>query len=101
VLIVIGRIVVEEGAVDAVRSALNTMEQETRKEPGCITYAFATEINEPTTIRLVEQWKSMAALEEHFRSPHMAAFGAAVGDLAPKSIDIKCYEIAGEVALPG
>ena len=100
-LIVIGRIVVEEGAVDAVRSALQTMEQETRKEPGCITYAFATEINDPTTIRLVEQWQSMAALEEHFHSPHMAAFGAALGKLAPKAIDVKCYEVGAEVALPG
>jgi quinol monooxygenase YgiN len=100
-LIVIGTFVVEEGAIDAVRAALHTMEQETRKEAGCITYAFATEINDPTTIRLVEQWQSMAALEEHFRTPHMAAFGTAVGDLAPKTIDIKCYQVTDEVPLPG
>ncbi len=52
------------------------------------------------TIRLVERWESMAALEEHFVSPHMAAFGEALGSLKPKSFDVKAYDIAGEVPLP-
>jgi quinol monooxygenase YgiN len=76
------------------------MELETRKEPGCLAYAFTQEINDASTIRLIEQWESMAALKSHFGSPHMAAFGVAVGDLQPKSIDIKCFESSGEVALP-
>ncbi len=100
-IVVLGEIEVEEGAIDGVKDALATMEAATRAEAGCITYAFATDVSSPTTIRLVEQWQSMAALEEHFVSPHMAAFGKALGGLAPKSLDIKSYEIAGEVKLPG
>lgn len=99
-IVVMGTIEVEEGTIDGVKDALATMETATRAEPGCLTYAFATDISSPTTIRLVERWESMEALQEHFVSPHMAAFGEAVGGLAPKSIDIKSYEIAGEVALP-
>ena len=99
-IVIMGTIEVEAGAIDGVKDALATMEAATRAETGCLTYAFATDISSPTTIRLVERWESMAALEEHFQSPHMAAFGDAVAGLAPKSVDIKSYEIAGEVALP-
>ena len=100
-LIVMGEVVVEEGAVEKVRNALQDMEQATRKEPGCLSYAFSLDINDPTTVRISERWASMDALQEHFHSPHMAAFGAAVADLQPKSMDIKCYEVTGKVPLPG
>ena len=100
-IVIIGKIEVEEGAIEGVKDALATMETATRAEAGCLTYAFATDITSPTTIRLVERWESMAALEEHFGSPHMAAFGEALGGLAPKSLEINSYEIAGEVSLPG
>ena len=99
-IVVLGTIEVEDGAIDGVKDALGTMETATRAEPGCLTYAFATDICSPTTIRLVERWESMEALQEHFGSPHMAAFGEALGGLAPKSMEINSYEIAGEVTLP-
>ena len=99
-LIVAGEVVVEAGVVEKVKDAFVTMETETRKEAGCHTYAFAVDICDPTMIRIVEKWENMEALEAHMKTPHMAAFGAAVGDLAPKSMSIKCYEISGEVALP-
>jgi quinol monooxygenase YgiN len=100
-IIVMGEIEVEDGAIDGVKDALAGMEKATRDEAGSLTYAFATDISSPTTIRIIERWESMAALEEHFGSPHMAAFGEALGGLKPISMDIKCYEIAGEVKLPG
>ncbi len=99
-LIVSAEIVVEEGAVDKVRDALRTMEDETRKEPGCLTYAFSVDINAPTVMRIFERWESMDALKAHLKMPHMATFGAAVGKIQPKSVDIKAYEIEKEVSLP-
>jgi len=100
-LLVAGEIVVDADAVERVRDALRTMEDETRKEAGCLTYAFSVDINDPTKVRLIERWESMAALEKHIASPHMAAFGVAVGAIQPRAVDIKAYEIKGEVALPG
>ncbi len=99
-LIVSGEIVVAEGAIDQVRDALRTMEEQTRKEPGCLTYAFSVDINTPTMVRIFERWESMDALRAHFKMPHMAVFGAAVGKIQPRSVDVKAYEIDREVALP-
>jgi quinol monooxygenase YgiN len=99
-LIVAGEVVVEEGAIERVRDALRTMEQATREEPGCRTYAFSVDVNDPTMVRIFERWDSMEVLELHFKTPHMAAFGAAMGQIQPSSMDVKLYEVAGELALP-
>ncbi len=99
-LIVAGEVVVKEGAIDQVREVLRNMEEESRKEPGCLTYAFSIDVNNPTMVRIFERWESSEALKAHFKMPHMAAFGEAVGKIQPKSIDLKVYEIDKEVPLP-
>jgi len=88
------------GAVDALRSAIATMESASRAEAGCIEYAFASSLEDPSTIRIVEHWQSMDALRAHFATPHMRAFNAAMRAHPPKSIDVKVYEVARELALP-
>ena len=100
-LIVLAEVTVEAGAAEQVRDALQTMETETLKEPGCQTYAFSVDVTNPTMIRITEKWDDMAALEAHFNTPHMAAFGGAIAQIKPKGMDVKVYEVAGEVALPG
>ena len=99
-IFVTGEIVVETGAVEVVRDALHNMEQETRKEPGCVAYAFSADINDPNMIRIFEHWESMDALTSHFGMPHMALFGAAIAKITPKSVAVKAWDVAGEIALP-
>ncbi|MBW2281387.1 MAG: antibiotic biosynthesis monooxygenase [Deltaproteobacteria bacterium] len=100
-LIVAAEAVVEEGAVEELRGALRAMEQATRGEAGCLTYAFSVDVNDPTMVRIFERWESMDALTAHFGTLHMAAFGAALAQARPKSVDVKAYEVAREVPLPG
>ncbi len=90
---------VDASAVDTVRDALRTMEVETRKEAGCLTYAFSVDVNDPTMLRIFERWESNEALAAHFKTAHMAAFGAGLGDAHPKSVSVTAYE-AEEVPLP-
>jgi quinol monooxygenase YgiN len=99
-LIVAGKVVVEEDAIGRAKKALGTMEAETRKESGCQDYTFSIEISDPTVLRIFERWESMAALEAHFATPHMAAFGVAISQIQPKSMDVKVYDVAGELPMP-
>ena len=99
-IFVTGEIVVEEGAVELIKDALDDMEQETRKEPGCLTYAFSVDVNDPSMVRIFERWESMDALKAHFGAPHMAAFGQAIVKITPKSSAVTAWDVAGEVALP-
>lgn len=99
-IIVAGEVVVAEGAVDKVRAALIDMQNATRQEAGCLAYAFSVDIGDATKIHIFERWQSMEALATHFKTPHMAAFGLAVAAVQPQSMDIKAYDVAGEVPLP-
>jgi len=99
-LIVSAEVQVAEGAIDQAREALRTMERETRREEGCLTYAFSLDITDPTTLRIFERWESMTALSAHFKTPHMAAFSQAVAEIRPQAMSVKVYEVARELPLP-
>ncbi len=99
-IIVAGEVVVAEGVVEQVRGALVDMQNATRQEAGCLAYSFAVDVGDATKIHIFERWQSMDALAAHFKTPHMAAFGLAVATAQPKSMDIKAYDVAGEVPLP-
>lgn len=100
-IIVAVEVVVEEGAIARVRDALGKMEHASRREPGCLTYAFTVDVNDATMVRVIERWASMDDLKAHFATPHMAEFQQAVAALHPRSLDVKAYEVAREVPLPG
>ena len=99
-IVITGEIIVEEGTVDRVRAALVEMQNETRKEKGCLAYSFAIDVGDANRLVLSERWESMEALQAHFVSPHMAAFGAAVAEAKPVGMEIKAFDIAGKVDLP-
>jgi quinol monooxygenase YgiN len=92
-------VIVEPGAAAKVVDAVKKMETATRKEAGCLKYAFAVDISDPGMVRVIERWESMDAIKAHMASPHMAEFNQAVGALQPKGLDIKAFEVAREVAL--
>ena len=99
-LVVIAELRVTEGAVDGIKDAIATMETESRKEPGCHTYAFSVDLNDPTMLRITELWESREILQAHFATPHMAAFGQALGKLDIQSMEVKAYELGAEVPMP-
>ena len=80
------------GAVAALKPAIAALEKATRVEPGCVDYVFATEINDPTSIRIIEHWASVDALKAHLAQPHLAAFQAAIGKNPPKSMAVKMFD---------
>lgn len=92
-------VTIEPGAADKARDAVKAMEHATRKEAGCLTYAFSVDISDPGMIRVTERWESMDAIKAHMASPHMADFQRAIMTLQPKGFDVKAFEVAREVKL--
>ena len=99
-IVVLVRVEAHADSVSSLKEAMQAMERASRAEAGCQDYVFTTEINDPTVMRIVERWDDMAALEKHFATPHMATFNAAIQGLASRSMDVKVYEVSGEVPLP-
>jgi quinol monooxygenase YgiN len=68
------------------------MVEATRQEEGCLHYAFARDMNDPDIIRISERWVDQAALDAHFASPHMAAFGAGLAQVERLGSDVRLYD---------
>ena len=96
-IVLAGTIHASPGDIDKMADAIRTMVTASNAEDGCHAYSFAQCLSEPGTIRVFECWESDAALAEHFQTPHMAAFQAAIADVAITGMDIKKYEV-GSVA---
>jgi len=56
-LIIEGWLKLASGQFDQVAEAARTMVAETLKEEGCLSYAFARDINDPDLIRIAERWE--------------------------------------------
>lgn len=88
VLIVTGIIQIHPEDRDRVIGPATDMAIETRKEDGCITYAFYEDIETPGRLRVYEEWRDQAALDAHAASAHMAVWRAALGELRVLSRDV-------------
>ena len=98
-IVVLGKMEVEEKDRDAFMQAASTMQHATRVEAGCFSYAFAQDVGDPLCFWLSECWESDAALGAHLQTPHIAAFRTQMGGLGIRSYVVKRYDVAGEQVL--
>jgi len=63
----------------------------TRKEDGCIVYAFAQDVLEPGLLRIFEVWRDQEALTAHSQTEHMKAWRAAGATFGVSDRDITLY----------
>jgi quinol monooxygenase YgiN len=70
-----------------------------RAEDGCLTYSYADDVAEPGLVRVFEVWRDQAAIEAHFKAPHMAVWRAACAEHGVSDRKLFAYETASERAL--
>jgi quinol monooxygenase YgiN len=98
-LVVAGRIPVQpERREDAVRLALE-VGQATRAEPGCRSYRFYGDLDDPNTFFVFEEWDDEVALGRHFETPHMAKFMQEAPGLVAGAFEITRYEVSSAAAM--
>lgn len=62
----------KEGRLEDLKSALETLAQETRQETGVIEYLFVQDENhDPNTILSYEKWQSSEEEAKHWQTPHL------------------------------
>ncbi|HXA39075.1 MAG TPA: putative quinol monooxygenase [Phenylobacterium sp.] len=67
-----------------------------RAEDGCLTYSYGADVGEPGLIRVFEAWRDQAAIDAHFKTPHMAAWRAAGAQFGVFDRKLIAYETASE-----
>jgi quinol monooxygenase YgiN len=69
------------------------MSKQTESEPGCLGYRFFADLEDPSTILVLERWESDDALRAHFSTAHMAHFNAQLGAYLTESPTVVRYAI--------
>ena len=70
------------------------MMEATRQEPGCLDYVFARDISDDCTLRIYEVWVDEVALEDHFKTPHVKEFTAALSGAKMTFVSLKSYKVS-------
>jgi len=98
-IVIAGKIAVKpERRAEAERAAL-AMVEATRRERGCISYAFYADLVDPGTFFIFEEWEDDAALAAHFQSEHMARFQQQAAALVAGPPKITRYAVESATAM--
>jgi quinol monooxygenase YgiN len=87
-----------EQRAEATRAAL-AMARATSTEPGCISYRFASDLGNPDTFLIFEEWESDEALARHFQSEHMRTFREQLPKLVAGPARIARYTVSDKTAM--
>jgi len=99
-IVVMAEAEIDPGSLDRMREAGRRMIEASRREVGCITYAYSFDLLQPNRMRVIEVWASPAALREHFATPHMAQFRQDLTQLKAKIVSLDVYGLGEKMKLP-
>ncbi len=77
------------------------MQDESRKEDGCLRYGFFAAVEDPLSFVAVEEWRDRAALDAHFAQPHLQEFAGTLLELVSEQPEVAIHEVAGTSDFPG
>jgi quinol monooxygenase YgiN len=100
-IIVSGTIRIDGADREKAKEMATTMAAASLAEEGCSAYGFWQDIDDPDLYRIFEEWASQEAIDEHFASPHMATFMAAMAELTISDMDLSKYEVGSKGPLFG
>jgi quinol monooxygenase YgiN len=95
-LTVIARVKAKPGKEGELEQALRAAVAPTHEEPGCLRYALHHSTEDSATFLLVERWASMAALEQHRKTPHLKVLFGKLQELLEGSPQVGLYELLPE-----
>ncbi|QSB44701.1 antibiotic biosynthesis monooxygenase [Tsuneonella flava] len=91
-ILIVGTVRIPADGLEVALPAMATMVAASRAEAGCIHYAYAQDVLDPTVIHVSEAWRDRAALAAHFATPHLAAWRTQFAELGITDRDLKLYE---------
>lgn len=94
-LLIIGTIRLPPDKFEEAKSAMEHMISGSRAEDGCFEYSYARDVLDAGLMRVTEVWRDRAALDAHFRSPHIADWRSSWPALGIGERNLLLYE-AGE-----
>jgi quinol monooxygenase YgiN len=98
-LILVGRFTAKSDKKAELIAIAHSLFEPSRAEEGCITYRFYADTEVADAFIFLEEWKSKAALEQHFQTSHFARFMEQFTDMIVGEPVITTYEIQSSQVL--
>jgi len=76
------------GREDELARLLSDLQEASRRDAGCLDYAFFTDEESPDTFVLYEEWTSSAALAAHNEQKHVKDFFAAAEPIMARELRV-------------
>ena len=92
-LLIIGTVKLPAGRLDKARPIMAAMVEASRAEAGCLDYCYAEDVLEPGLIHVKERWIDRSALNENFKSDHLATWRATWPSLGIGDRNLRLYEV--------
>ncbi len=99
-LLVIGRVQCEPERRNELVALFTEMQDDSRRENGCLRYGFFGAVEDPLSFVAVEEWADREALDAHFAQPHLREFARRLLELVSSQPEVAIHEIAGTSAFP-
>ena len=99
-IIVIGRVSCEPANRKKLISLMERMQEDSRKEDGCVRYGFFAAVEDPNSFVAVEEWADREALDRHFEQTHLQEFAAGMLELVSARPEVAIHEVAGTSPFP-
>lgn len=93
-LLIVATVKIKPEQREAFIKAATACAEATRKEPGCVSYRLYEDPTEKGSFLYFEEWKDQAAIDEHFKAPHLATFFGTVQSMFASPPTIHRYSLA-------
>ena len=93
-IVVVGRVKTDAQKRDELIGVGGAVAQASRAEAGCLSYRLYEDSEIPNEFVFLEEWESSQALEDDFRTAHVASFLQAIGACVTAAPEVKFHEIA-------
>lgn len=99
-ILVIGRVRCAAQERDELVSLCEKMQEESRREDGCLRYGFFAAVEDPLSFVAVEEWADREALDRHFAQPHLHEFTRGLLALVSERPEVAIHEVVETKPFP-
>ena len=99
-ILVIGRVQCSAENREELVGLLERMQDNSRREDGCLRYGFFAAIEDPLSFVAVEEWADREALDRHFGQSHLQEFAGGMLKLVSAQPEVAIHEIASTSPFP-
>ena len=99
-LVVIGRVQCGPAQRNELVAQFKEMQDNSRREEGCLRYGFFAAVEDPLSFVAVEEWADREALDRHVAEPHLHEFSRRLLELVSTQPEVAIHEIADTKAFP-